>query len=156
MSTSTPTNNSNGNGPAPTWMKAVDEKMLYDTRKSDTSEEETTAEVHASAPPDNLPIGSSSPDESSALSQELALSMAEPSDIPAPNPDLQPTPVGHVRADLDKQLEKAVAVLASRYDADLPRSIVLEFALQRMLVEVREQGDESPLVKWLDSVLPRH
>ena len=81
--------------------------------------------------------------------------MTDPSDIPTPDPDLQPTPVGHVRTDLDKQFEKAVSVLASRYDADLPRSLVLEFALQRTLVQLREQGDESPLVEWLDSVLPQ-
>lgn len=59
------------------------------------------------------------------------------------------------RADLDKQLEKAVSVLASRYDTDLPRSLVLEFTLQRTLVQLHEQGDESPLVEWLDSVLPQ-
>jgi hypothetical protein len=52
-------------------------------------------------------------------------------------------------------LEKAVSVLASRYDTDLPRSLVLEFTLQRTLVQLHEQGDESPLVEWLDSVLPQ-
>jgi hypothetical protein len=135
-------------------MKTVDEKMLYDAGRPNSSE--AGAEARPAPPPDDRSARSPSHDESTSLNRKLSLSMAGPSDIPAPEPDLQPTPVGHVRADLDKQLEKAVSVLASRYDTDLPRSIVLEFALQRALVEVREQGDESPLVTWLDSVLPRH
>lgn len=154
MSTSTPASNFNGGGPAPAWMKTVDEKMLYDAEESAPSE--AGSEVLPSPSPDDRSAGSPSHGESAPLNQKLALSMAEPSDIPTPDPNLQPTPVGHVRADLDKQLEKAVSVLASRYDTDLPRSLVLEFALQRTLVEVRKQGEESPLVKWLDSVLPGH
>lgn len=156
MSMSTSANNLNGEDPAPPWMKAVDEKMLYDTGRSDTAEEETSAKVQDSPPPENPSAGSPSPDGSSRLRQELALSMADPSDIPAPNPDLLPTPAGHVRADLNRQLEKAVSVLASRYATDFSRSLVLEFALQRTLLALRKHGEESEFVKWLDSVLPRH
>ena len=132
----------NGNGHIPTWMKAVDKETLYDAASPDAPEE--------------APTGASNQDDLSSLDHELVLSMADPSDIPRPDPDLQPTPVGHVRADLDRQLEKAVSVLTSRYETDLPRSLVLEFALQRTLVQLREQGEESPLVQWLDSALPKH
>ena len=152
MSTSTTASNVNGDGPVPPWMKTVDKKMLYNAEEADAPEEEARADT--SAPP--LPDDASVDADSSSLIQELALVMTDPSDIPTPDPDLQPTPVGHVRADLDKQLEKAISVLASRYDTDLPRSLVLEFALRRTLVQVREQGDESPLVQWLDSELPQH
>jgi hypothetical protein len=145
----------NGKGRTPTWMKAVSKETLYDAEPADASEEGAPAKASASSSPNDAEIGSSSHDDSSSLSQELALSMADPSDIPRPDPDLQPTPVGHVRADLDKQLEKAVSVLASRYDTDLSRSLILEFALRRTIVQLREQGDESPLVQWLDSLLPR-
>ncbi len=148
-------NGPNGKGRIPTWMQTVDKETLYDAEPTDASEKDAPAEASAPSPPGDASIGSPSHDDSPSLSQKLALSMADPSDIPRPDPDLQPTPVGHVRADLDKQLEKAVSVLASRYDTDLPRSLILEFALQRTLVQLREQGDESPLVQWLDSVLPR-
>jgi hypothetical protein len=131
-------------------MKTVDKEMLYNAGNDGTSDEGPSA----GGPPLSDDAADSS--DPSSLHQELALAMTDPSDIPTPDPDLQPTPVGHVRSDLDTQLEKAVSVLASRYDANLPRSLILEFALQRTLVQVREQGDESPLVQWLDSVLPRH
>lgn len=144
-------NSPNGKGRIPTWMQTVDKETLYNAEPTDASEEGAPAEPSAPSPPDDASVGA----DSSSLSQELALSMADPSGIPRPDPDLQPTPVGHVRADLDKQLEKAVSVLASRYDAAPPRSLILEFALQRTLVQLREQGDESPLVQWLDSVLPQ-
>jgi hypothetical protein len=81
--------------------------------------------------------------------------MADPSDLPEPDPALQPTPVGSVRADLAQQLEKAVSVLGTRYTTSLSKSLLLEFALQRTLRELRTQGEESALVQWLDSVLPQ-
>ena len=148
MSDLMPVNNSNGTDRIPTWMRAVDKETLYNAEAPDASEEPP-------ASPEPPSPSASTNGDSSSLGQELALVMTDPSDIPTPDPDLQPTPVGHVRADLDRQLEKAVSVLASRYESDLPRSLVLEFALQRTLVQLREQGDESPLVEWLDSVLSK-
>jgi len=140
-------NNSNGTDRIPAWMRAVDKETLYNAEAPDASEESPSSSPEPPSP------SASTNGDSSSLGQELALVMTDPSDIPTPDPDLQPTPVGQVRADLDRQLEKAVSVLASRYESDLPRSLVLEFALQRTLVQLREQGDESPLVEWLDSVL---
>lgn len=150
MSELMPVNNSNGTDHIPSWMKTVDKETLYDDESPDASEEEAPASSPKSPSPDPPSHG-----DPSSFGQELALAMTDPSDIPTPDPDLQPTPVGHVRADLDKQLEKAVSVLTSRYGTDLPRSLVLEYALQRTLVQLREQGNESPLVQWLDSELPR-
>uniref|UniRef100_UPI000C9F8185 hypothetical protein n=1 Tax=Salinibacter altiplanensis TaxID=1803181 RepID=UPI000C9F8185 len=102
------------------------------------------------------PRGSAAPTEASSLDQKLALSMADPSELPEPNPALQPVPAGSVRADLFRQLEKAVSVLGSRYTATVSKSLLLEFALQRTLLELRTQDNESALVQWLDSVLPQH
>ena len=153
MSEPSSTDSLNGDTAIPGWMKAVDRDMVYDAAPPDPTEHESQPVPDASRGPEEPSRNSVSPTEASSLNQKLALSMADPSDLPTPDPALQPTPVGHVRADLDKQLEKAVSVLASRYDTDLPRSLVLEFTLQRTLVQLREQGDESPLVQWLDSVL---
>lgn len=150
---------SNGNAQIPSWMQTVDEDTFYDADPAD----ETSPDRSASPPPEastQSATNNSSSDpqgisEASALEKDLALSMAEPSDIPEPEPDLQPTPVGRVRADLDQQLEKAVSVLANRYASELPRSLILEYALQRTLLSLRQDGADSALVRWLDSVLPR-
>jgi len=161
MSDPTPVNSSNGGGPIPAWMKTVDKETLYDAESTDGSEEgppeKKPAEPPAASSPDDTSSGGTSMvGDPASLDQELALSMADPSAIPTPDPNLQPTPVGRVRADLDTQLEKAVSVLSSRYETDVSRSLLLEFALQRMLLQLREQGEASVLVQWLDDELPRH
>ncbi len=161
MSDPTPVNSSNGGGPIPAWMKTVDKETLYDAEPTDGSEEEPPEEKLAEPPaapsPDDTSSGGTSmAGEPASLDQELALSMADPSAIPPPDPDLQPTPVGHVRSDLDRQLTKAVSVLSSRYETDLPRSLLLEFSLRRTLLQLRKQGQASALVQWLDAELARH
>lgn len=157
MNESTRRRASNGKGETPAWMQTVDEDTFYNAQATD----ETSADTSPSSPdgptappPNNPSSGSPEISGTSSFDENLALSMAEPADIPEPNPDLQPTPVGHVRADLDRQLEKAVSVLATRYASEFSRSLVLEYALQRTLVSLRQKGDDSALVRWLDSVLP--
>lgn len=159
MSESAPRRASNGHGQIPTWMQTVDENTFYNAKSTDEASSDTSASSSNAAPTDPSPNTSSSvsPEisEASSLDEDLALSMAEPADIPTPDPDLQPTPVGHVRADLDAQLEKAVSVLATRYATGVSRSLLLEYALQRTLLDLRREGDDSAIVQWLDSVLPR-
>lgn len=142
----------------PPWMKSVSKDSLYDVKDEEVSEKTppkhpSTAE-EATSSPENLSATASSSGNSSSLRRELALSMEDPSDIPTPDPDLQPTAVGSVRADLARQLKKALAVLQSRYETEISQSLLLEFALQRTLRSLREDGDESELVQWLDSELP--
>ena len=81
--------------------------------------------------------------------------MDAPSALPQPDPELQPKIVGRVRADLNRQLEDAVSVLNARYAEEITKSLVLEFVLWRTLLDLREQEEDSPLVQWLDSVLPQ-
>ena len=161
MSDPTAVNTSNGGGPIPAWMKTVDEETLYDAESTDEAEGRPPEKVSAESPAvssadDANPDDTSTAGDATSLDQELALSMANPSDMPTPDPDLQPMPVGHVRADLDRQLTKAMSVLSSRYEADLSRSLLLEFSLRRTLLKLREQGEESALVQWLDAELVRH
>ena len=148
----------------PPWMTSVSEETLYNAQ-SDPSTDESSRDEFNPEPSANLSESdtpekeTSSPDSSSepssSLSRRLALTMAEPSEIPEPAPNLQPTVVGRVRADLHEELEKAVSVLKTRYATALPKSLVLEFVLHRMLRALREDGTQSPLVRWLDSALPR-
>ena len=155
MSTSSSPSPFNGDGAIPGWMKAVDPDMAYDAPVS-SADRPSRPPSPPSGISEDAPRETSADVEASPLDQKLALSMADPSDLPEPDPSLQPTPVGSVRADLSRQLEKAVSVLESRYATTVSRGLLLEFALQRMLLQLRTQGDESALVQWLDSVLPRH
>lgn len=158
MSESTSSPAPNGNGQVPAWMQTVDEETFYNTEPNDDASADPSTssptEPPAPTPNNSSPVPPGRPGDSS-FDEKLALSMAEPTDIPEPDPDLQPTPVGQVRADLDKQLEKAVSVLATRYTSEFSRSLILEYALRRVLLSLRQEGENSALVQWLDSVLPR-
>lgn len=159
MSESTSSRAPNGNGQVPAWMQTVDEETFYNVESNDDASAAPSASSPTEAPTDPTPNNSSPvpaghPGDSS-FDEKLALSMGGPTDIPEPDPDLQPTPVGHVRADLDEQLEKAVSVLATRYASEFSRSLILEYALRRILLSLRQEGENSALVQWLDSVLPR-
>jgi len=156
MSKSTSSNSFNGDGAVPGWMKAVDRDMAYDATPPDATEQATQSPPPSPEPQVDPPREAESHANASSLDQKLALSMADPSELPEPDPSLQPVSVGSVRADLSRQLEKAVSVLGSRYAATVSRSLLLEFALQRTLLELRTEGDESALVQWLDSVLSQH
>lgn len=165
MSESAPAHASEGNGQIPAWMQTVDEETFYNAGTND--EASTDSASSSTAPPtDSRPqdpsarpqapsSNASQLSDGSSLKKDLALSMAAPSDIPEPVPELQPTAVGHVRADLENQLQKAVSVLATRYASGFSRSLVLEYALQRTLLRLRREGEDSAVVQWLDSVLPR-
>ncbi|WP_263834901.1 hypothetical protein [Salinibacter sp.] len=156
MSKSSSSNSLNGDGTIPGWMKAVDQDMVYDAPPPDATEQATQSPPPAPEDQSDRPREADSHAEASSLEQKLALSMAPPSELPEPDPSLQPVSVGSVRADLSRQLENAVSVLGSRYATTVSRSLLLEFALQRALLELRTEGDQSALVQWLDSVLPQH
>lgn len=158
MTESTTDRAPNGNGHIPAWMQTVDEDTFYNTESTGEAGSGPSVPSSSEAPTDpsanDASSGSSEGSGTSSLDEDLALSMVEPSNIPKPHPDLQPTPVGHVRTDLDRQLEKAVSVLATRYATAISKSLVLEYALQRTLVNLRQDGQDSELVRWMDSVLP--
>jgi len=151
MSTSSPTEN--GTESLPAWMQAIDEDTLYNADPNPDASHE------ADAPPPEYcqpQATSGMPDASSdsSLSQKLSLSMGASSDLPDLDPNLQPIPAGYVRADLERRLRKAVAVLQTRYTGEVSKHLVLEFALRHMLQDLHEQEEESALVRWLDSALP--
>lgn len=158
MPESDPRHASNGKGQIPAWMQSVEEDTFYNAETTEEASVDSSAastDGSSDAPQQNPFSGTSERSAPSSFDENVALSMAEPADIPTPDPDLQPTPVGRVRADLDRQLEKAMSVLTTRYASGVSRSLVLEYALQRTLVNLRREGDGSALVQWLDSVLPR-
>lgn len=157
MSESSSTPNGGGDR-IPPWMKTVSEESLYNAPPAD-DEEGTAADPSPSPPnspsPERAPAAPNTKGHRESLQKKLSISMGFPSEIPEPNPDLQPEMVGHVRADLNRQLEKAVSVLNSRYVKGPSKSLLIEFALRRTLLDLQEQDEESALVQWLDSVLPQ-
>ena len=156
MNKSSSYNSFNGDGTVPGWMKAVDRTMAYDAPHPDATEQATQSPLPSPGTQTESSREPAPHAASSSLDRKLALSMADPSELPEPNPSLQPVSVGSVRADLSRQLEKAVSVLDARYATTVSRSLLLEFALQRTLLALRTEGDESALVQWLDSVLSQH
>lgn len=148
-------------------MQAVDADTLY------TADPASSPEEDASSPPGPPPDPSSGtspapsapearPSEASpehspgtpSLSKKLRLALNQES-LPELNPSLQPVSVGTVRADLKRQLDQAVAVLDTRYAHPVSKSLLLEFALRRTLLNLQERDTDSALVQWLDSELPR-
>lgn len=158
-----PSSTQNGGGEdVPSWMKTVNEETFYNAHPSDDTDDEPS---RGSAPSPSPDVAPPSPDSSQdptvpednekPLRKKLSLSMGAPSELPQPDPDLQPEIVGHVRADLNRQLESAVSVLNTRYAENITKSLVLEFALRQTLLNLQEQDENSSLVQWLDSVLPQ-
>jgi len=106
----------------------------------DTPAHSTPSEDKTTNPPDM------------SLDRKLSVSMDDPSGLPEPNPDLQPESLGYVRADLNRQLEKAVSVLNTRYESELSKSFFLDVALRQILIDLHMHGEDSTLVVWLDSI----
>lgn len=158
MNESNSSKNGGGDG-VPAWMQTVNEDTFYNADPAEEDEEETSSVSSSPSPPpaasDRSSAETNADGNSESLHTKLSISMGSPSEIPEPDPDLQPEVVGHVRADLNRQLEKAVAVLETRYAKGLSKSLLIEFALRRMLLDLQEQDEGSALVQWLDSVLPR-
>lgn len=158
MNESSSAKNGGGDG-IPAWMKTVNEETFYNARPADDEEEEPpSAPSSSSAAPaasDRPSVETAADGSSESLHQKLSISMGTPLEIPEPDPDSQPEIVGHVRADLNQRLEKAVAVLETRYTKGLSKSLLIEFALRQMLLDLQEQDEGSALVRWLDSILPR-
>lgn len=140
----------------PSWMEAVNKETLYSADPPDESEEPapepTSPDVSATMrrPEEPSPNGGEH-----SLGEMLSLSLGKPTDVPQPDPDLQPTNVGQVRADLNRHLEKAVQVLNTRYEPDFSKSLVLEFVLRETLLDLQNRDENSNLVQWLDSIFPR-
>lgn len=144
-------------GDVPSWMKTVSEETLYNARSTDegSTPDSPSSDTPGVSAPDRSPEGPDAEGDDKSLRRKLSISMAPPSDIPEPDPDLQPEIVGHVRADLNRHLEKAVSVLETRYARGISKSLVIEFALRRTLLDLQDRDEKSALVQWLDSVLSR-
>jgi len=159
---SSPPASQNGDESLPAWMQSVNEATFYNAKAGPSSDGTGPTQR-----PQNLrgghsdrPASGTSDDGGSGLSQArfsetLRLSMEDPSNLPDLDPETQPTPAGPVRADLERQLRKAVAVLQTRYLQGVSKSVVLEFALRSVLVDLWEEKNNSALVQWLDSALPQ-
>ena len=123
------------------------------------SADESSPSPHSSSDSDGDPTSAgASENERTEISEmslhrKLSMSMADPSGLPEPNPDLQPEVLGYVRAGLNKRLEEVVSVLDTRYGSEFSKSLFLNVALRQILTDLHTHGEDSALVLWLDSIL---
>lgn len=150
--------NAGGDG-IPEWMKAVNDENLYTTAPTEEPNENVN-EKKSTAPETGLSTTgqrrkNSEIDATAPFQKKLSLAMGDPQELPNPDPDVQPTNVGQVRSELNRWLDRAVAILNTRYDREISKTLILEFVIRRELVDLHVHGEDSPVVEWLDSVLPR-
>lgn len=143
----------------PAWMEAVDRENLYSATPK-TASEEAIERSHPTSSSDfssatRQPEKRNEGKTRSTLRKKLSVSMGDARELPEPDPDVQPTEVGHVRVELNQWLEKAVAILNTRYERKISKTLVLEYVIRQELVDLQVHDEESPLVQWLDSIVPR-
>jgi len=107
----------------------------------------------------NDDVGEGQNDERSAevskLRQHLELVVDDPAQMLTEKPDLTSKPNGYVSEEVDEMLRGVVNVLETRYGKDFSKSLVMDYALRAVLLDVHREAEESQLVRWLDTVLGR-
>lgn len=150
--------NAGGDG-IPAWMKAVDEENFYTAPPESESQRETRETGRSDSSVElsttRRPSRASDVEATGTLRKKLSVAAGDPTELPEPDPDIQPTNVGQVRSELNRWLEKAVSILNTRYEREISKTLVLEFVIRRELVDLHVHGEDSPVVEWLDSILSR-
>lgn len=147
-----------GDPDIPSWMRAVDESTLYNASSGSSRDDEdySTCEMRfaerSGRSADREPREPRD-DDASSVQRKLSALM-EPPDA-SPRPDRQPKMLGYVSPEVENQLRRALAVLRTRYTDGPSRSLVLAFAVHTMLDDLWDEGEESTLITWLDTVLQK-
>jgi hypothetical protein len=102
---------------------------------TDTAEEETGP---ADAP-------------TSRLRQQLMVLM-ENVDLPAEAPRMTEKTNAHISGDADDRLREAVRVLETRYGKGFSKSLLVEYILRGALWDLRENAEDSQIVRVLDRI----
>jgi hypothetical protein len=66
-------------------------------------------------------------------------------------PDLKARANGYLSEEVEKALQQATSVLKNRYDS-VSKSMIMNFAIQVVLWDLREHAEESQVVSWLESL----
>lgn len=91
--------------------------------------------------------------DSSLVQQIDSLSIRIGLDTTSLEPELLPTPVDRMRADVIGYLEKAMEALRLRYEEEITERRFLEVALRQMFADLRTHEHEATVVQWLDVLL---
>jgi hypothetical protein len=91
----------------------------------------------------------------SHLQQHIDLVVDELSGPSAEKPALDAKANGYVSKEVDRVLRQVVSVLQTRYRGQFSKSLILDFAVRVVLMDVKKRGDESELVRWLDRTIER-
>lgn len=91
-------------------------------------------------------------DDMTALAQQLDVLMEGP-DTPYENkfPELGARANGYLNDEVERALQQATSVLKNQFDG-VSKSLLMNYAIRVALWDLRENADESQLVKWLQEV----
>lgn len=87
----------------------------------------------------------------SRLQQQLTVLM-EGVDLPADAPRMTEKTNAHISGDADERLREAVRVLENRYGKGFSKSLLVEYILRGALWDLRENAEDSQIVRVLDRI----
>jgi hypothetical protein len=99
--------------------------------------------------------GGAGEDGTSHLQQHIDLVVDELSGPSSNKPALDAKANGYVSGEVDRVLRQVVSVLQTRYRGQFSKSLILDFAVRVVLMDVKKRGSDSELVRWLDRAIER-
>lgn len=136
----------------------VDQEMHGDSSGEDETGENQGNDVPSSREDDMSTRRQEDEDTSpqdtvSALAEKLDVLMNGPeAPYPSDVPDLPARSNGYLSSEVETALQQAASVLKNRY-SKASKSLIMDYAIRLILWDLRNNADDSKLVRWLDEVL---
>jgi len=91
-------------------------------------------------------------DEMSTLARQLEVLMEGPEEpFSEELPKLDARANGYLSSDVERALQQATSVLKNQFEG-VSKSLLMNYAIRVALWDLRENADESQLVRWLEEV----
>lgn len=91
-------------------------------------------------------------DDMSTLARQLEVLMEGPDEpFRKETPKLDARANGYLSSDVERALQQATSVLKNQFDG-VSKSLLMNYAIRVALWDLRENADESQLVRWLENV----
>jgi len=128
------------------------------SRQDDTSTDQPTSNSGRQVGTDARTEADGPPKEetppASRLQQQLQVLMEEVG-LPADAPRMTEKTNAHISGDADERLREAVRVLETRYGKGFSKSLLVEYILRGALWDLRENAEDSQIVRVLDRIFDR-
>jgi hypothetical protein len=119
------------------------------SRQSDSSTQSPASDPPVTDPAEEETEPADAP--TSRLRQQLMVLM-ENVDLPAEAPRMTEKTNAHISGDADDRLREAVRVLETRYGKGFSKSLLVEYILRGALWDLRENAEDSQIVRVLDRI----